>query len=677
MLTTGIDTVAGTAANDTFGAALELQDPTDAGTVTQTLTAFDEVNGGEGVDRLNATLNSADADSVLITDVENIYLRSRDDTSAIDMENVSGAEQLWSDRSTNDLALTNVANGVAVGLNKVAAGADYSVTYAANALGTPTHTQTVVANGAGTAAAEVALNIVAAGADVITGLNVATTGVNNITLGAGLADVETLTVTGSGSLDLDGAAAPAALETVAAADYTGDLSLAAANGTLQSVTSGSGDDSFTLGGDLADEGFVNTGAGDDEVDTDGNNVDAGASIDLGAGDDVVMFGGGVVDKDATVDGGDGTDTLQLQAVGAANIGAFSNFEVFDVADLNKTLDLDILASENDVAEIVGSDALGGASTLTKLGAGVGFRATGDMGATELTLTQKTAGEITVTLDVDQAATAGPADDNDATTTVDLTNATSVNAVFDSASVNEIGGAISNTQTITLETDAATSLNIVSGGENAANVLALTDDSDDGGDSELTEITITGDQSLDLSDITVNAGTNNLATVDASGMTGGLTIEIADLANNAEVTLGSGADVVDAEGLGSAEADLESIVGFEKSASTTDADLIAEADLIDFGGTEVVGTGTATANASAADNGIVTFLGTGPSTLDEAIGFVDALGLADNAVVAFEYVGDTYIFGEGVAANPDDSVIKLSGVTGVDALGATNGDIFIA
>ncbi|MEM5542951.1 hypothetical protein WNY61_09380 [Sulfitobacter sp. AS92] len=304
-----------------------------------------------------------------------------------------------------------------------------------------------------------------------------------------------------------------------------------------------------------------------------------------------------------------------------------------------------------------------------------------MGADELTLTQKTAGEITVTLDVDQAATAGPADDNDATTTVDLTNATSVNAVFDSASVNEIAGAISNTQTITLETDAATSLNIVSGGENAANVLALTDTSGSGTvASVLTEITITGDQALDLSAISVT-NENKLATVDASGMTAGLTIELDDLANGAEVTLGSGADVVDAEVAGTAEADLESIVGFEKSASTTDADLIAEADLIDFGGTETVGTGSATANASAADNGIVTFLGAGPSTLDEAIQFVDALGLGADEVVAFEYIGDTYLFNEGgtaaVAVDADDSVVKLTGVTGIEALGATNGDIFVA
>lgn len=675
-LTTGIDVETGTDGDDTFNASLSLQDPTDNTTITQTFTSFDEVDGGEGTDRLNATLDSADADNVVVTDVENIYLRSRDNTAAIDMDNVSGAEQLWSDRSTNDLTLTNVQNGVTVGLNDVDA-SSYSVTYAAGVLASPAYTQNVVANGSGDRNGDLVLNVVAAGGDVITGLNVATTGSNFVGLAsAGLANVETLTVTGSGSLTTDGqaSAAPTALETIVAGDYEGDLSLTAANGTLQSTTTGTGDDSITLGGALADEGFVNTGAGDDEVDSAGNNIDAGASIDLGAGDDAVMFGAGVVDKDASVDGGEGTDTLQLQAVAAANVGAFSNFEVFDVAALNKTLDMDILASQNDVTEVVGSAALGGASALTNVGAGVNFRATADMGATELTLTQKTADEFTVTLDADQASTAASTANNDATTTVDLTNATSVNAVFDSASVNEIAGAITNTQTITMETDAATSINIVSGGENAANVLALTDTSDSngataGGDSLLTEIVVTGDQDLDLTDITIT-NTNKLASVDAGALTGDLTVELADLANGAEVTLGSGADsVVVAANAGSATGDIESIVGFEASESTTDADLIADADIIDFASNVAVSTAAATGDAQIAD-GVIEFLGAGPSTLDQAIGFADALVGTDNQAAIFEYVGNSFVFIQDSVNG--DSVVELAGVTGVDSLN-TNAD----
>lgn len=680
-LTTDVDDLTGTAIDDTFTAALNQTVNADGTqTLLQTLTAADIVDGGEGTDRLNARLIDNSADNVVVNNVEELYLRSTDNAANLNMTGVSGAEQVWNDRSSADLTVTNVQNSVAVGLNSVAANTTYAVQYATNALGSTAAEQTIVTQGAGSATAATNVNLTLAGAgDVITTLNVAATGSNNIDLsgGAALNTVTSLNVTGEGSLNLN--TLNTGLETVAAGENTGGLTFTAGDGDLQEVTTGAGDDSITLAGNLADEGFVTTGAGDDTVNAGGFNVAAGASINLGAGDDVVT-NLGTVDKDASIDGGEGIDTLQLQAVAAANVGAFSNFEVFDVAALNKTLDMDILASQNDVNEVVGSAALGGASTLTNVGAGVNFRATADMGATELTLTQKTAGEFTVTLDADQASTASATTNNNATTTVDLTNATSVNAVFDSASVNEIAGAITNTQTITLETDNAESISIVSGGENAANVLALTDTSDSngtaaGGDSLLTEIVITGDQDLDLTGITIN-NTNKLASVDAGALTGDLTVELADLANGAVVTLGSGADtVVVAANAGSATGDIESIVGFEASESTTDADLIAEADVIDFVSNVAVSTAAATGDAQIAD-GVIEFLGAGPSTLDQAIGFADALVGTDNEAAIFEYVGNSFVFIQDSVNG--DSVVELTGVTGVDSLNANaDANLYIA
>jgi hypothetical protein len=678
MLTTGIDNLAGTADDDTFSAKLELQDATDASSGAQTLAGFDEINGGEGTDRLNATLiDAAAADTVTVESVEQLYLRSRDDAAAWDMSNVSGAEQVWNDRSNNNLTLTEVQNGVVVGLNAVTGG-DLSLTYADDVLASTAFTQNVVANGAGSRTTALDVDVVVGGADVITGLNIAATGVNNIDLGASLGDVTDLTVTGAGSLNLN--TMNAGLESVAAGDHTGGLSFTAGDAALQEVTTGAGEDSITLAGDLADEGFVNTGAGDDTVDAGGNNVAAGASIDLGAGDDVVT-GLGTVDKDASVDGGEGTDTLQLQAVASANVDAFSNFEVYDVAALNKTLDLNILTANNTVEEIVGSAALGGVSALTNLSAGAGFRATGDMSADALSLTQATAGALDVTLDVDQAATATAGTDNVAVTTVDATNATSVNVAFDSASVNAIAGAITNTQTITLETGAAASINVVSGGENAANVLTLTDTSSNVGGTAglLTELVITGDQALTLTDIdfTGNGGTASVVeTIDASDLTGGLTASLANLANGGSLELGSGTDVIAVgANAGAATGDIESIVGFELSASTTDADLIAEADVIDFVNAASVSTGAATLDAQIAD-GVIEFLGAGPSTLDEAIGFANTLVGTDDDAGIFEYVGNSYVFIQDSVNG--DSVVELTGVTGVDSLNVNAGDdLYIA
>lgn len=681
-LTTGVDDLTGTANDDTFTAALNQTVNADGTqTLLQTLTAADIVDGGEGTDRLNARLIDNSADNVVVNNVEELYLRSTNNAANLNMTGVSGAEEVWNDRSSANLTVTNVQNNVAVGLNSVAAGTTYSVQYSANALGSTAAEQTIVAQGAGsaTAATNVALTLAGVG-DVITTLNVVASDANNLDLtgSTALGTVTDLNVTGEGSLNLN--TLNAGLETVAAGENTGGLSFTAGDAALQEVTTGAGDDSITLGGALADEGFVRTGAGDDVVDMGDFDVNAGAVIELGAGDDVVT-NLGVVDKDAVIDGGDGIDTLQLQAVAAANVGAFQNFEVFDVAALNKTLDMDILASQNDVQEVVGSAAAGAAAELTNVGAGVGFRATADMGtATDVVLTQKTAGEFTVTLDADQASTASATTNNNATTTVDLTNATSVNAVFDSASVNEIAGAITNIQTITLETDNAESISIVSGGENAANVLALTDTSDSngtaaGGDSLLTEIVITGDQDLDLTGITIN-NTNKLASVDAGALTGDLTVELADLANGAVVTLGSGADtVVVAANAGSATGDIESIVGFEASESTTDADLIAEADVIDFASNVAVSTAAATGDAQIAD-GVIEFLGAGPSTLDQAITFADALVGTDNEAAIFEYVGNSFVFIQDSVNG--DSVVELAGVTGVDSLNANaDANLYIA
>lgn len=688
-LTAGVDDLTGTADDDVFTAGLDqVTDPSN-GTQSpfQTLTDVDIIDGGEGNDRLNARLVDSSADGVAISNVEELYLRSTGSgTSALDMSNVTGAEQVWNDRSTNGLALTEVQNAVTVGLNQTAAGSTYAVEYAADVLGTTAAQQSIVTNDAGsaTSAVSVDLTLASGSTDAITGLNVAATGANNLDLSGstGLSSVTDLTVTGEGSVNLN--TLNAGLETVAAGENTGGVSFTAGDDALQEVTTGAGDDNIKLAGDLAQDGFVVTGAGNDTVDADTKNVDAGARIELGAGDDVVT-NLGTVDKDAVVDGGEGTDTLQLQAVAAANVGAFQNFEVFDVDSLNKTLDMNILSTNNDVQEIVGSGALGGASELVNLGDGVGFRATGDMstGSNTLTLTQKTAGALDVTLDADQAATAGASAYNDATTDVNATNATSVNVAFDSESVNEIAGSISNTQTITLETGAAASINVVSGGENAANVLTLTDSSTDGptsANSLLESIVITGDQDITLTDITFSGGANAVESIDASGLTGALNASLANLSNGGTLELGSGADRItvtnDSTLSDATGTDVETITGFEKSASTTDAELIDDADQL-VGTYTVAADGTGTGYEIA--DGVLSFTGAGPATLQDAFNLADtAANSAANEAVVFEYTGDTYAFieadGTGTA---DDTLVKLAGVTDVDSLNVDSGNLYIA
>ena len=517
-------------------------------------------------------------------------------------------------------------------------------------------------------------------------VTVNSTGVNRLELTA--ADATAIKATGAGNVTLALTAAAALSFDGSAA--TGDIALSGFAATMTDIKTGAGKDSFTT--NQTTKSAFDTGAGNDTV-TVGSALAAGTTVKLGAGDDKLLFsaGGSVANSTATaitlVDGGDGSDTLALELVGAANIGVFKNFEVFDVVGMTaKTLDLDILATNNTVTGLTGSGTTTGAVTLTNVGAGVGFTAVKNMVAagtvavktapvpvaTEVvTLTQKTAGALTVKVDSDSTSTTTA---NDAATSVVATNATSLKAEFasDSGFVQTVGAvATENNQAIILEGTKAVSLEVVSGGTNATNLLSYTIGA--GAvvtDGVLTSATVNGSQALTL-DFALKGGvtTNKLATVDASALTGSLTFDLADLANAGTLKLGSGADVVKAGGVITTSADIESVQNFTKAASK-DATAVKVADILDFTAVATVGVEATPANAVIdVAKGVVTFLGTGPTTLDQAIQMISTDVTVANSAVAFQYLNDTYVVqvGATAAAITDDFVVKLVGVTGVTEL----------
>lgn len=517
-------------------------------------------------------------------------------------------------------------------------------------------------------------------------VTVNSTGVNQLALTA--ADATAIKATGAGNVTL-ALTAGAALSFDGSA-ATGDIALSGFAATTTDIKTGAGKDSFTTN-QTAKSAF-DTGAGNDTV-TVGSALAAGTTVKLGAGDDKLLFSAGsVANSTATattvVDGGDGSDTLALALVGAANVGVFQNFEVFDVVGManGSILDLDILAAKNTVTGLTGSGALGGAAVeVLNIGAGINFTAVKDMGTTnQLTLTQKTAGALTVTLDADSTSTAAY---NDTGVDVIAKNATSLKAVFDVNSAKEqtVGaGGTQNDQTIELTGTKATTLEVVSGGANATNTLtyvygkATASASTDG---LLTGVTVSGSQALTLafSDGTDDAE-SNIATVDASALTGTLSFNLDDLKNGGTVKLGSGTDLITASILSTASstagtsANIEAVQGFSKSTSATNADAIKLADKLDLGAAATIGTeATTSANLDIA-KGVVTFVGAGPTTLEQAIGYVDAAATAAGSAVVFEYVGNSYIFQQGAVT---DIVVKLTGVTGVAELGVSAGDLFIA
>jgi hypothetical protein len=515
-------------------------------------------------------------------------------------------------------------------------------------------------------------------------------------LGVAAAKATKVTIDGAAALTLDLTAATSTkVASIDASAATGALTLNNIAAKTTSIVTGSGADTFTVtAAVVADDAAttdvdetvsatVSSGAGNDKITvaatgTGKVTVDAGAGNDtvnvtvragvlniaLGDGNDVFTSTVAINGTD-TIDAGAGTDTLTLNLVGASNIGAFAGFDVFDTKALAKTLDVDILATKNTVSEFIASGDVGAGAALINVGAGVGVRATGDMAASSLSVTQKTAGALTVTVDADETGTATDAADA-RTAAVVAEGATSLKAVFDTSylasTTAEKALLVDNTTTLNLTGKAAASLEIVSGGALSNNVLNFVDTN-----NKLVSATVSGAQHLDL-----NVTSTKLATIDGSAATGGLSMSTASLADGGKVILGSGVDTITVAAT-STSTNFESIQGFEKTGiiaiSTKSVDAtaagaaIADADTLVLTGTKVA------ADGGAISHGVLSFAGAGPSTLADAIAIADAAVTTANDVVVFEYLGNSYAFVQNGAA---DVVVKLVGITGVTNLVETGG-----
>ena len=739
-LTQGLDTITTGVGNDTIN-AYAFNSAT--GSDVTTLNSVDSIDGGAGIDTLFIEVKDADGAGAGTTNlngtiqgtIKNVEKIIIDNTAAwgatlaaVDASKFQGATSIQQVAQAS--AVTNLAATTTAGFKGTAAAV--SVTAAATAaaasvaLDAATDATTLAVGGA-------ALKSVTVSGTVVDGADVGTV-VNSIALTTTVgSDVESLAVNAGVAVTLAVTQAVGATKNVSTVDASAstgavtfngaDVKTSAAASTYSAVNvkTGSGNDIVTViantnvasGSTAAVGATVSTGAGNDQITVDTANaalgtatgtttIDAGAgndtvgittrssgklSVSLGDGTDTFTSNVAIAATDA-IDAGAGVDTLLLKLVGSANVGAFSNFDLFDVAAMTNNLDLDILNAKNTVTEIVGSAALAAASvTLQNVGAGVNFRATGDMfvdtdaGApvvpAALTLTQKTAGALTVTLDADETGTADTTIDT-AYTNVVASNATSLKAVFDTSFLAAIANetaAGDNVSTIALSGAAATTLEIVSGGALSSNVLTYTDTAATAG--KLASLTVTGARALDLTFSSTNP--SSLATVDSSASTGGLTFSLENLKNGGTVKLGSGVDHITVTNTSTGDASFESIQGLEKTAavavSVAAGDAAAAAAALADADTIVLSAGAAVADANAGvttgtiAKGVLTFTGAGPATLADAIAVANAAADAALEAVAFQYVGNTYVFMQGGAAV--DTVVQLVGVTGVTNFGEVN------
>lgn len=346
-LTTDVDTVAGTAADEIINGA------TGTSRVA-TLNDGDMIDGGAGTDTLNVDMakNFTGFKDGYMKDVEIVNLDSSA-SSAVSFSG-KGSEGVQTYNLSGVVNLQDLsAADITVNLADRAKGAA-SIKFADEAVKGKADTLTLGLDNVGTVDADKGDTPVAVTINGIEELTVNAAGENAVTLNGGNA-VKALTVTGDG--DLNAALADTSLESVDASAATGDLSidLTAANSKLASVILGSGNDTLTLGANAAIDCSINGGAGDDEVVLQGL---AGGVKELQMGNVETL----TIDSNTAALTLSGAKTTGLQTVKLDAAGAAVTLADFQNSALNlQFVDANIAAADvivTDVANlnlIVGDD----------------------------------------------------------------------------------------------------------------------------------------------------------------------------------------------------------------------------------------------------------------------------------------------------------------------------------
>lgn len=477
-----------------------------------------------------------------------------------------------------------------------------------------------------------------------TTLNVTTTG-SDSTLNVTGTTVQALAVGGTKALDLTGSTL-SALKTVTvsgSAGVTGNASGATVTSIDASATSGNN----TVTVDTTKATYKG-GTGVDKVTT---SAGISKAVSLGDGNDVFTVANGISAATAAVDGGAGTDTLTMlaaDAVTASGSAAWAtnvtNFETLAITGAAgaQTIDLAMLGKYNYVM----SNASAGTLTLDKMASG---------GTLEVTATTAGTG---YTVGITDAAT-GTAD----VLNVKLSSAAAIAAgTVTAANVETI-----NIASVDTNTTAHT------------NTMTLVS-------TKATTVNITGNAGLTLT----NTGNTALTAINASEMTGALTVQAAGT-KATTITGGSGNDVLTA----STGAVADTLIGGAGNDTlTTNAGLT---QLTGGAGNDLFVIATPGANvniystildAAAGDRiqfaaqGVETFTTTKLTLGDTAV-FQDFANLAAagngsvNGIIKwFQFAGNTYIVEDRSASdsfvNGADIVVKLAGTVDLSTASFNNG-----
>jgi len=498
-LTTGVNT----GADFTGGSGADIFNADLSSTGTNTLNALDQLDGGTGVDTLNAVV-AANVTPKKITSIETIVGTASGGARTIDLVNSSDETSVTSNSSTGGiLTFNNIAAGAALGATSTAVGATFNYTTTS-----------------GTQSAALAVDGVTGGTTTLE-----------------VDGVETITVTANGSdsaytLSADAATGTLTFKGAAASTVLLDSVLAVSNFDASATTGGTtltviNQSELAATTDLT----VTGGSGNDSFTTTAFTV-SDQSLTGGAGNDT--FTNTALAQADTIDGGDGTDTISTDNTDATTLdnsttSNITNVETLSISDaFNGTLVTTSVASSINTVTLAfgnnataalytGGDAITGpAGSLTvNLGSsGAGYDTTGQ-------------GLLTLT-DTGSASTDSLVIDNKM---INSTTGASVN-VFNGQAFTSTGY-----ENVTIDTGAGT-------GNTEATISTLTITGDD--DTAAQTLTLRGAQAIDFA-TSITGNSSGLLTIDASALTaqasGTTTFDIAS------TTLGAGgtASIIGSEG----------------------------------------------------------------------------------------------------------------------------------
>ena len=509
-LTVNQDNKTGGSGNDTFNALVA----TNAfGVPTDTLQSFDKIEGGAGLDTLNVTLvGNITPVTPSMSGVELVNARFAAST-ILDLSASTGVTSVTVSGSTSAGVVAGVGTAtLAVRTQNFNASFDGSTATAlaltVDTVGTSKALNTIDL-GTVTAAKATTANLTVSNAfvkidstaaDTFTTVTVAASGTNALSFIDSAAKITSLTTTGSGGVDYRGAPFTA-IKTFDASASTGAIKV-----DVQSAAAAS----------------VKTGTGNDIIDMD-TTVAATSSVNAGAGNDQVYVGALLAKFDAVV-GGDGTDVINVTDGATfvqANTSKISGFETLDVSGGKGTYDVSLGGVTSVQIDAAVNGALTGMVTFSNAPAAFGL-AVSSKASTDFAVGQDVAivlKDATGKADVISVTSRMIDGDNDATAEGNVT--------YTKVTAAGVENVTLTSTVVTADTGvAATKYTATFGELEVGSVKALTIAGN--GNTTITTLTNTG---------------NSLGSVDASGSTGNVKMDLSAITSATSYTGSTGVDTV--------------------------------------------------------------------------------------------------------------------------------------